>query len=350
MRKYVKFHHVRFWGSSRVQKLDSDHKLFYLYLITHPNRGTSGLLEINEVDYKKALNGVESTPRQGVGEGLKELEDRGLIVTNKGDMGITYGVFVFRTAGFEVSGVNSVHNVLNDAISRAEKDVILPLIPYFLDEYKDIFADYDDEKVLEKIKKLEGVTSKNPTPRQGVGEGSERGQSSSDILEDRKIRKVEQGKKGKKEDSNNIRSDSKKSEPPSGKNGGEIKFNEGDVQIRAAKKLREYVLGVNEKAPVPDPTLEDLESWAVSLDRLHRLGPPGGDDGYTWEEIRDIMDWAFQDDFWRGNVMSAGKLREQVVKLENQMKRDQKPDSPDNAHINEDESVEDVADKYFENT
>ena len=47
--------------------------------------------------------------------------------------------------------------------------------------------------------------------------------------------------------------------------------------------------------------------------------------GYSWQEIRDLIDFSQDDDFWRANILSAGKLREKCVQLENQMSRNYQP-------------------------
>jgi 5-bromo-4-chloroindolyl phosphate hydrolysis protein len=68
-----------------------------------------------------------------------------------------------------------------------------------------------------------------------------------------------------------------------------------------------------------------MQKWVQEMDRLNRIGPPGGTQGYSWQEIRQIIDFSQDDDFWRANILSASKLREKCVQLENQMKRSKKP-------------------------
>ena len=110
-----------------------------------------------------------------------------------------------------------------------------------------------------------------------------------------------------KEDKNN------NSSPP--------KFDEDSKPYKYAKKLRNLIISNNQRQPVPDENPKDLEKWCLSLDRLNRIGPKGAkDNGYSWSEIGEIIDWCQQDEFWWKNVLSATKLREQVIKLENQMK------------------------------
>lgn len=53
----------------------------------------------------------------------------------------------------------------------------------------------------------------------------------------------------------------------------------------------------------------DLRPWALELDRLHRI------DGWPWSEIDATTAWALSDSFWRLNIRSAGKLRDQFARL-----------------------------------
>jgi hypothetical protein len=107
------------------------------------------------------------------------------------------------------------------------------------------------------------------------------------------------------------------------------KFTEGDRPYEASCYLREKILSNNKRANVPDTNPADIESWSIEMDRLNRLGPPGGSDGYTWGEIRNIIDWCQDNSFWKSNILSAPKLREKIVTLENQMqnKRAKKHDT-----------------------
>ena len=103
----------------------------------------------------------------------------------------------------------------------------------------------------------------------------------------------------------------------------EPKHTEDSMAFKAASYLRGRILTNNPRARVPTQDVEDklMQNWATELDRLHRLGPPGGDQGYNWHEVRQLIDFSQDDEFWRANILSAGKLREKCVQLENQMKR-----------------------------
>ena len=92
--------------------------------------------------------------------------------------------------------------------------------------------------------------------------------------------------------------------------------------FRAANYLRKAILSNNPRARVPTDKEEDslMQKWAQEMDRLNRLGPPGGSKGYTWDEVKKIIDFCMDDSFWQSNILSPAKLREKVVILENKMK------------------------------
>ncbi len=103
----------------------------------------------------------------------------------------------------------------------------------------------------------------------------------------------------------------------------EPKYTEDSPPYRAAMYLRNRILENNPRARVPDDDPRDplLQKWAKEMDRLNRIGPPGGKQGYSWQEVKQLIDFSQDDEFWRANILSAGKLREKCVQLENQMKR-----------------------------
>ena len=57
------------------------------------------------------------------------------------------------------------------------------------------------------------------------------------------------------------------------------------------------------------PTEHQLLTWAYEADRIHHI------DGHPWDEIRKLLLWSQQDDFWKSNILSMSKLRKQWNQL-----------------------------------
>ena len=66
------------------------------------------------------------------------------------------------------------------------------------------------------------------------------------------------------------------------------------------------------------------KTWLQAIDRLIRI------DEYTPDQIRQVIDWSQQDEFWQGNIMSASKLRKQFDQLKTRMlqSRNRQPNQP----------------------
>ena len=60
----------------------------------------------------------------------------------------------------------------------------------------------------------------------------------------------------------------------------------------------------------PDFKEPDLEKWDREMDFIIRI------DKREPERIKEIIDWVFKSQFWRSNILSPKKLREQFDKLE----------------------------------
>lgn len=84
-------------------------------------------------------------------------------------------------------------------------------------------------------------------------------------------------------------------------------FEEQDMVL--AKLLLQYNQRDDDKAKA------NLESWANTA-RLMRER-----DERTFDEIKDVMTWAKNDEFWCANIMSMPKLRKQMTQLISKMKR-----------------------------
>lgn len=60
------------------------------------------------------------------------------------------------------------------------------------------------------------------------------------------------------------------------------------------------------------------DGWLRDMERLHRL------DGRSWEQIESAIRWAQEHSFWRSNIKSPAKLREQYDQMRLQAQRGQK--------------------------
>ncbi len=96
--------------------------------------------------------------------------------------------------------------------------------------------------------------------------------------------------------------------------------------VDLVKLLSGFITRNNPRQPVPEESLDNkrYKTWLVEIDRLHRIGPPGGNKGYSYQEIRDLIIWSQSDSFWLSNILSATKLRKQAPKLEIQMNNSKK--------------------------
>lgn len=78
-----------------------------------------------------------------------------------------------------------------------------------------------------------------------------------------------------------------------------------EVVVRLSERLANHVRANDPKAD-PQPT---SERWLTDMRLL--LADRAGDVA----EVERIVDWCQQDDFWRSNVLSPGKLRKQFTQL-----------------------------------
>lgn len=98
------------------------------------------------------------------------------------------------------------------------------------------------------------------------------------------------------------------------------------IAYKATCYLIDRILANNPRARAPnkDPTNALMKKWVAEMGRLHRLGPIGAEEsenkGYSWKEIKKIINWCQDDNFWKTNILSAAKLREKIITLENKTK------------------------------
>lgn len=105
------------------------------------------------------------------------------------------------------------------------------------------------------------------------------------------------------------------------------------LSIHLIKRIKENF----PRQPLPDIKVDDsnkkLLTWSKEIEKINRLGPPSGEHGYSWEEIREVIDWTQDNDFWKGNILSAGKLREKIITLTAQMSRSRREQPTGNENL-----------------
>jgi hypothetical protein len=77
----------------------------------------------------------------------------------------------------------------------------------------------------------------------------------------------------------------------------------GDENHQACNLLADLIEANGSRRPIVN------DKWLSDMERLHRI------DERSWEQIIKAIEWCQADDFWRGNIMSPGKLRKQYDQL-----------------------------------
>ena len=77
----------------------------------------------------------------------------------------------------------------------------------------------------------------------------------------------------------------------------------GDEIHQACKLLADLIESNGSRRP------QITDKWLSDMERLHRI------DERSWEQITKAIQWCQADEFWRGNIMSPGKLRKQYDQL-----------------------------------
>lgn len=84
-----------------------------------------------------------------------------------------------------------------------------------------------------------------------------------------------------------------------------------DEAVRLAGELADYILdnNPNHRELSEDRRDGTIQRWASDIDKMNRL------DNRAWDDIGDMIDWCQNDNFWKGNILSGKKLREQYDKM-----------------------------------
>ena len=284
---------VKIWHSKDFRMLSEEGKMLFLYLLTSPHRNMGGLYYL-PLPYLCFDVGLD---KERVSKAFEELTDKDMALYDYN----TQVVLIKKWFCYNPIENENQAKGLNKQLAEIPKSKLFKPFVNCVKEYC---------KYIESILKGFDIPSENPSetlskpytkPGTGTGTGTVSGAGD-----------------------NSLNPPGPDAPPePQEADVDESKHTEDSPPYRAAAYLRNRILENNARARVPpnDPEDKLMQKWAQEMDRLNRLGPPGGTKGYSWQEIRDLIDFSQDDDFWRSNILSASKLREKCVQLENQMKR-----------------------------
>lgn len=103
------------------------------------------------------------------------------------------------------------------------------------------------------------------------------------------------------------------------------KYEEDNTYYKMAVYFLSKVKPVAEMANVGHLIAKaNLQTWADDFRKLIEL------DNVDKRQAKSVMDWVVKDKFWRTNILSAKKFREQYAKLAIRMNEDKKPNIPYN--------------------
>ncbi|GAA4653959.1 hypothetical protein GCM10023142_10970 [Anaerocolumna aminovalerica] len=92
------------------------------------------------------------------------------------------------------------------------------------------------------------------------------------------------------------------------------KFLDDSFEMKIVNTIIESCLEIYPNSKVPS-TYKDKYKWAIDIERMKRL------DNRTEEEIRQALNFAINDSFWKSNIRSAKKFREKFETLYIQSKQ-----------------------------
>lgn len=87
-------------------------------------------------------------------------------------------------------------------------------------------------------------------------------------------------------------------------NSAKAKYGDDSPYLKLSKHLFNHIKKRN-----PNHRNPNFQNWADDFRKTVEL------DNRTIKEVKEIIDWSQQDDFWQNNILSAGKLRKQYDQL-----------------------------------
>lgn len=112
-------------------------------------------------------------------------------------------------------------------------------------------------------------------------------------------------------------------------------YDENNTYYKMAKYFHKRISVVAKDAGVEHLIARaNLQRYADDFRKLVEL------DGATKRQVKDVIDFATNDPFWKTNILSAAKLRKQFLQLSLKMNQDNKPQHPKKTYDSRDKEIE----------
>lgn len=185
-------------------------------------------------------------------------------------------------------------------------------VKYWLDKFEEV------ERMIERKSNAKGtiVTILNWDEYQEVERKVEREENASETQVESN-NKVNKGNKV-----NNNTKDISSGKPPDDSN--DPKFPENSTEYQLALNLRTRLTDFHDPTPrLPDPNPTAMSKWSYDIDKLLRLGEPGGEkSGPTPEQTEFIIHWIYDiNDFWRNTIKSPHGIRKNLTTITAQIRK-----------------------------
>ncbi|MBO1003144.1 replication protein [Pseudogracilibacillus auburnensis] len=113
------------------------------------------------------------------------------------------------------------------------------------------------------------------------------------------------------------------------------KYDEQNTYYKMAKYFHERISIVAKEAGVEHLIAKaNLQRYADDFRKLVEL------DGVDKRQVKEVIDWVTQDEFWKTNILSAAKLRQQFMKLAIRMNADKNKQQPKQQYDSRDKEIE----------
>lgn len=96
-----------------------------------------------------------------------------------------------------------------------------------------------------------------------------------------------------------------------------------ELTIGFYRKVAEYFPNDKRISEELTPTNKELLEEVKEMERMNRIGPPNGSMGFTWDEIRAMLNYIYTnpDRFWATTIKKVRFLRDKSSTIQAQMKR-----------------------------